>query len=385
MILGFPSVVPIPSKMKQVHRTFPPRKSLPLFLSIVIWLVVANLSAQTNVEIRREKFFINGEPTYKGRVWNGCQIEGLLLNARMVQGIFDDLDPETRQLWRYPDTGKWDPDRNTDEFVAAMPEWREHGMLGFTLNLQGGSPTGYGNRGWKNSSFDEKGDLCPAYFGRLAKILNQADQLGMVVILGIFYFGQDEVLADERAVINAVDRTVDWLFNTGHRNILIEINNECDVKSYDHEILKPGRVHELIQRVKLDQQKGYRFLVGTSFKGKSIPSSNVVKTSDFILLHGNGADEPAMIKTMVDRTRLVEGYRPMPVVFNEDDHFDFTKPGNNFVTAVKSYASWGFFDYRLKGETNFHDGYQSIPVDWRISSDRKRAFFQLVRQITYGN
>ena len=354
-------------------------------LSIVSWLLVASLPAQTIVEIRGEKFFINGEPTYKGRVWNGCPIEGLLLNARMVQGIFDDLNPETRELWKYPDTGTWDPDRNTDEFVAAMPEWREHGLLGFTLNLQGGSPTGYGNKAWKNSSFDEKGELRPAYFRRLAKILNQADRLGMVVILGIFYFGQDEVLADERAVISAVDHTVDWLFTSGYRNILIEINNECDVISYDHEILKPARVHELIERVKNKQQNGYRFLVGTSFKGKSIPTSDVVKASDFVLLHGNGASDPAMITEMVKKTKQVEGFHAMPVLFNEDDHFNFEKPENNFVAALRSYASWGFFDYRFKGETDFHEGYQSVPVDWRISSERKRRFFELLRQITYGN
>ncbi|MCX6144290.1 MAG: hypothetical protein NTZ35_13825 [Ignavibacteriales bacterium] len=358
---------------------------LPLFFIVVFSLVIGNLSAQTVVEIRGEKFYINGEPTYKGRIWNGRQIEGLLFNARMVQGIFDDLNPKTRELWKYPDTGQWDPDRNTDEFVAAMPEWREHGLLGFTLNLQGGSPTGYGNKGWKNSAFDENGDLRQAYFGRLVRILTQADRLRMVVILGIFYFGQDELLANEHAVINAVDQTVDWLFDTGHRNILVEINNECDVPSYDHEILKPSRVDELIRRVKNNQRHGYRFLVGTSFKGKSIPSSNVVRTSDFVLLHGNGVDDPAMIKEMVVQTRHVEGFRPMPVLFNEDDHFDFDKPENNFVAAVNSYASWGFFDYRLKGETDVRQGYQSVPVDWRISSDRKRGFFQLLSQITRGN
>ena len=358
---------------------------LPLLFIVVFSLIIGNLSAQTIVEIRGEKFFINGEPTYKGRIWNGRQIEGLLFNARMVQGIFDDLNPKTRDLWKYPDTGKWDPDRNTDEFVAAMSHWREHGLLGFTVNLQGGSPTGYGNKGWINSSFDGHGDLRPAYVGRLAKILNEADRLGMVVILGIFYFGQDELLADEPAIINAVDRTVEWLFGTGHRNILIEINNECDVPSYDHEILKPARVHELIQRVRHTQQHGYRFLVGTSFKGKSIPTSQVVRVSDFILLHGNGVSDPAMISDMVAKTRHMEGFRPKPVVFSEDDHFDFDKPENNFVAAVNSYASWGFFDYRLKGETDIRQGYQSVPVDWRISSDRKRGFFQLLSQITSGH
>jgi hypothetical protein len=354
-------------------------------VGLILCFIGANLAAQTIVEIRGEKFFINGDPTYKGRTWNGCQIEGLLLNARMVQGIFDDLNPETRDLWKYPDTGIWDPDRNTNEFVAAMPYWRDHGLLGFTVNLQGGSPTGYGNKGWKNSSFDRKGELRPAYFGRLAKILDQADRLGMVAILGLFYFGQDEVLADEQAVINAVDRALDWLLDTGHRNILIEINNECDVKSYDHEILKPDRVHELIQRVKNKQRGGYRFLVGTSFKGKSIPTPNVVKVSDFILLHGNGATEPAMVTEMVTKTRQVEGYHPMPVLFNEDDHFDFDRPENNFVAALKSHASWGFFDYRLKGETDFHQGYQSVPVDWQISSERKKGFFNLLRTVTREN
>jgi hypothetical protein len=70
------------------------------------------------------------------------RIEGLLLNSRMVNGVFDDLNPQTRCLWDYPN-GPWDPQRNTREFVAAVPEWRQHGLLGFTINLQGGSPYRY--------------------------------------------------------------------------------------------------------------------------------------------------------------------------------------------------------------------------------------------------
>jgi hypothetical protein len=31
----------------------------------------------------------------KGIVWNGINMEGLLPNSRMVQGIFDDENPET--------------------------------------------------------------------------------------------------------------------------------------------------------------------------------------------------------------------------------------------------------------------------------------------------
>lgn len=45
----------------------------------------------------------------------------------MVQGIFDDENEPTQVLWRYPDTGVWDPERNTAKFVQAMPEWQAHG------------------------------------------------------------------------------------------------------------------------------------------------------------------------------------------------------------------------------------------------------------------
>ena len=114
-------------------------------LVLLSFPVAAGAAAgRTEVAIAGEKFLLNGRPTYTGRVWSGVSIEGMLMNSRMVQGIFDDLNPETRAKWAYPDTGKWDAERNTREFIAAMPEWRKHGLLSFTINLQGGNPRGYG-------------------------------------------------------------------------------------------------------------------------------------------------------------------------------------------------------------------------------------------------
>ena len=84
---------------------------------------VNSRSHKTTVTISGDEFHINSKPTYEGRTWRGHNIQGLLLNARMVQGIFDDRNPETASKWAYPDTGKWDAERNTREFIAAMPEW----------------------------------------------------------------------------------------------------------------------------------------------------------------------------------------------------------------------------------------------------------------------
>jgi hypothetical protein len=262
-----------------------------------------------------------------------------------------------------------------------MPDWKKYGMLAFTLNLQGGSPYGYSStQPWHNSAINSDGSIDPNFQNRLKKILNKADELGMVVILGYFYFGQDERIKDEAAVIRAVDNVTEFILKEGYTNVIIEINNECNIK-YDHAILQPSRIHELVERVKNKSLNGRRLLVTTSYSGGTIPGQNVVRASDYILLHGNGVSDPLRIKDMVTKTKAISGFNNKPIVFNEDDHYNFDKPMNNFVAATQSYASWGFFDFRREGES-FNEGFQSIPVNWSISSSRKTAFFNKVKEIT---
>ncbi|MCS7314094.1 MAG: hypothetical protein RMI94_05775 [Bryobacterales bacterium] len=334
---------------------------------------------RTEISIEGEQFLINGKPTYAGRSYRGLKIQGLLMNARLVQGIFDDRNPETRARWAYPDTGVWDPERNTREFIAAMPQWRSHGLLSFTINLQGGSPEGYSKQQpWHNSAIEADGSLRPDYMNRLERILDRADELGMAPIVGVFYFGQDERLRDENAVRRGLENAVRWILEKGYRNVLLEVNNECNVR-YDHAILQPGRVHELIELAKSIRVGGRRLLVGTSYGGGTIPGSNVVAVSDFLLMHGNGVGDPRRIAEMVRQARKVQGYRPMPILFNEDDHYDFDKPYNNMIAAVSEYASWGYFD---PGQSNYRDGYQCPPVNWGINTERKRQFFALLKEMT---
>lgn len=331
----------------------------------------------TKVTIKGDKFYINGNATFKGRTWNGIPVEGLLPNSRMVQGVFDDLNPETVARWDYPD-GKWNPDRNTDEFIAAMGDWRINGLLAFTINFQGGSPEGYSkNQPWENNAFEPDGTLRPEFAQRMSRIVESADELGMVVILGIFYFGQDERLQDENAVIAAVDNSVNWILENGYTNIIIEVANECNNRKYNHEIIKKDRAHELILRIKKNAPE---LLVSTSFNGNTIPPDKIVAVSDFVLIHGNGVKIPSRITEMVEEVRALPSYKPKPIVFNEDDHFNFNQAENNFVAAINAFASWGYFDFRMNDE-GFNEGYQSVPVNWGISSERKKAFFSKLKEI----
>ncbi len=373
-------------------------------------------TTQTDVAIDGDEWLINGNPTYEGRKYRGWKIEGLLLNSRMVQAIFDDENRFTRALWSYPDTGRRDPERNTVEFVSAMPEYRSCGLLGVTVNLQGGCPVGYyrdpeivrdrlrslgveasdddiwaglpakSRQPWHNSAFDADGHLKRSYLNRLRLILDEADALGIVVILGLFYFGQDERLKDEHAVRRGVDEACRWVLDHRYTNVVIEINNECDVTLYEHEILQPHRVHKLIEQAKRITHDDRRLLVGASFTRRHLPNERVIEASDFLLLHGNGVDDPNGIIQMVERVRALQSYRRMPILFNEDDHYEFDKPLNNFTAALFSYASWGYFDNRGgAGQQNFGNykcGYQNVPVDWRTSTERKRAFFHLLHEVT---
>src|SRR5690554_6441943 len=94
--------------------------------------------AETHVDIRGEKFLINGKLTYHEIEGSRQQARGLLMNARFIQGIFDDKAEPDRfaRFGRH----KYDPDKNTDDLIAALPQWYAHGLRAFTVGLQGGGP-----------------------------------------------------------------------------------------------------------------------------------------------------------------------------------------------------------------------------------------------------
>jgi hypothetical protein len=318
---------------------------------------------RTVVAIHGTRFYINGARTYRG-----TRAEGLLLNTRMVQAAFDDENPATATAWRYPDTRRWSADRNVREFVNALPSYAAKGLNAITINLQGGSPRGGPDDAQPNvtSAFRADGTLKSSWLQRVDRIVRACAANRIVVIVGYFYFGQDQRLANERAVLAGVDNATKWLVKQRYTNVLVEINNEANL-NYNHDILKPQRVEELISRVK-SIARGY-LKVSTSFAGGTIPPDAVIRASDFVLLHGNGQNA-ASVRQMVERVRATQAYRalPKPVVFNED-----STNLANLDAAVEQGASWGYYD---QGSSNYVDGFQSPPVNWRINTSSKRAFFE---------
>ena len=146
--------------------------------------VAAGAPSVTTVSIDRDRFLINGGATYPGRTFKGKKIEGLLMNSRMVQGIFDDENPETRARWNYPDTGTWDPERNTREFIAAMPVWRSAACSRSRSTSRAAARrvlegAAVGEFGLRRRRIAEARTT-----SRRMRILDRADELGMVAIVG---------------------------------------------------------------------------------------------------------------------------------------------------------------------------------------------------------
>ncbi|MBC8453009.1 MAG: hypothetical protein H8D69_00890 [Chloroflexi bacterium] len=381
----------------------------------------STFTPQTAVSIDGDNFLINGIPTLEGRTFRDKSIEGLLLNSRMANAVFDDENDLTRHLWAYAENDRWRANRNTDELIDMLPIYYSKGLNCIDINLQGASPLGYyrsdeeslanlmerihavhpdateeqiwagvpntESQPWISGVFTDSGDLKPAFMDRAARIIEAADALGMVVCLGYFYFGQDERLVDEDAVNAAVDNATTWVLENGYTNVLIEINNEADVPRYEHEILCPPRVHELIERAAAIEINGRRLLVGTSFARIMVPTDAVIGASDFILLHGNGMHNTTQIEKRIADVRSSTSFRGQPIFFNEDDHFEFEKESNNFATALENRAGWGFFDPGpgAGGSAAYGDyvvGYQNPPINWTINTQRKESFFWFLSQVT---
>ncbi len=357
---------------------------------------------KTEVSIERTRFLINGKPTYEGLTYKGHSIEGLLFNSRMIQAIFDDANQETRDTWKYPDTGRWDSDRNTSEFCMAIPEYKAHGMLAFTVGLQGGGSVyepGIYNA-YDNSAFAIDGSIKEPYMKRLGHILSTADDNGMVVIVNYFYWQHARRFNDEHAIIAATRNATDWLLETGYKNILIDVVNESNphYAMLGIPIAAPGRVHELIDIVKSCSLDGRRLLVGCSSGGGSfgIPHGKWLAAEDFSMPHGNGCT-PELLKFKIMALREEDEYvkRPRPVLINEDG-----TNVDNLEAAIHEFASWGFYcqgygskyadlscDWRTHPRESSFDalsGFQTVPVNWSINTPDKRAFFDRLELVTSG-
>jgi hypothetical protein len=292
---------------------------------------------KTVVSIVNKKWHINGVPTHQGKA-----AEGLLMNVRMVNSVFEDARNPSQ--WPAVMSG-FNPDTNTTTFINKIPEYFAQGIRAFTVSLQGGMPGETYEGAW-NSAYNADGTLRQSYIDRVKRVIDACNDQGMVVILSCFYQRQHSksptylpyALSGKTAIRNAVQNVANWIKNNNFQNVVLEIANEYPHSGYvnwnDGSWLMShaGQV-ELINLAKATHTG---LLVSTSALGDGTINSSVATAADFIILHFNNSS----VGTYASRITTVKAYQKA-ILCNEDDKFN-----NDGATAlqysVDNGCGWGF-------------------------------------------
>lgn len=299
----------------------------------------------TRLGLVEGRWQINGQVTYRG-----APAEGLLMNVRMVNAVFEDRNRPG-----------FDPEANTERFLKQLPNYVAHGVRAFTINLQGGMP---GYEGALCSAFEPDGALRPSYMSRVTQVIEASDRAGAAIILGCFYQRQDQVLRDEPAVRAALTNVVRWVRDQGYTNVVIEVVNEYPHRGFDHRILNtPEGQAELIR---LAKRTAPGLLVSTSGLGNGRLHPPVIEASDFLLIHFNGTpleEIPGRIKALKPHGKAI--------VCNEDD-----RAGDDFARAAEICVAQGISYGLMLNDLNQYD-----PFTFNGAADHP-AFYAALKRLT---
>ena len=269
---------------------------------------------QTTISLTAGRWHMNGKITYPG-----ARAEGLLMNVRMANAVFEDLN-----RLEIP------PAEITGRFLARLPEYVSSGVRAFTIGLQGGYP---GYKGAVNSAFEPDGSLRDSYLERVGRVIEACDRLGAAVILNCYYQLQTGVLQDDAAVHNGIRQAVRWLRQKAYTNVLLEVANEFGQEGFSHASLREAA--GMVELIHLAQREAPGLLVSASRQGELGDTPQVWQASDFVLIHLNRVpleEYPARLAALKMHGK--------PVVCSED-----RKTGEEGVLAaeacVENGCSWG--------------------------------------------
>ena len=302
---------------------------------------------KTTLSIDGSRFLINGRLTYSEISGSRDSAHGLLMNARFIQGVFDDsADPGRYARYGFD---RWDADDHTDRLIEALPEWYSYGLRAFTVGFQGGGPCfTIENSTIENNPFGEDGrSLDPAYADRMDRLLKAADELGMIVIVSYFYGDQAKRISGGIGIRNAVTTASRFLKEGGYTNVIVEVANEYNIP--------PFKAHPIIQEpegmatlIDLARRESGGLPTGSS-GGGGCRQKEVVEASDVVLVHGNGQSRQQYYNMIRD----CRAWAPdKPIVCNEDSQAIGT-----LLVSEHTGTSWGYYNNMTK---------QEPPVRWGV-------------------
>jgi len=309
--------------------------------------------SKTRVTIHGARWFFNNQVINKN-----SPAEGLLLNVRMVNSVFEDRGVAGNQS-----LSEFDPAKNTNAFISKIPDYLSSGINAFTISLQGGFP---GYEGAVNTAFNPDGTLREEYLERVKRVIRTCDANHAAVILSCFYQRQHShpfALDGKESIKKALENVVDWITEEKFTNVLLEVSNEYRHGGYrnwpdgDWLSSNEGQV-ELIQ---LARRQNPLLLISTSGMGGGKLDEKLISAADFLLVHFNNTS----LNDFSARIKELRKYGK-PVVCNEDDKL--SQAGAIALSfSVLNGSGWGYMNSPRNQNVPFKfDGIRDDPVVYKM-------------------
>ena len=326
-------------------------------------------------------------PTYTGGSFRG-KVKGSLALVRVTQAIFDDEWLKERPF---------DPGANTDRLIEKLDVYKQHGVAGIVVSMQGGNP-GYADEsngvhrgvsadlgekaGALVSAYSPDGSLKPEWMARLDRLLKAADQRGLIVCLVLFQQDQDEALESPEAIVAAAGNVARHLIERDARNVIVDVADAWDEPEgrWDHRRFVPRYVELLIRAVREQfQHASFSLPIGASSGSGMLYPMSLARLCDLVLLQGDGrtpADKLA-------RSKQFKQYgRPVLMVSDSNGlaatNSELARERSIAKAYLEGAAGWSFvpaltanrfpFEYELADSAQLED---SWPAD-----TRHRAYFR---------
>jgi hypothetical protein len=171
-----------------------------------------------------------------------------------------------------------------DALIRQLDEYLAHGVNAVTVFYQGTS-------GESSNPFSRDGRaIDPAHQRRMEEIIRACDQRGMLIIVGIFYWGIHQTGAfTDRDRLTATVETVARALKP-YRNVILNIANEQSMRDYGPHLTDPQRIIEYCRLVhEIDPQ---RVVGGGGFDRRNNVTIGKSPDVDVLLFDYNNITEP---------------------------------------------------------------------------------------------
>ena len=154
-------------------------------------------------------------------------------------------------------------DRSAIELISNLDTFTSYGINTVSVYFMG-------SRFGDVKGYNEDGSLNPIYSARMARIIEAADERGMIVLVGCLYWGSSKAKWENwtQAEANAaVANTVRWLREHDYRNVFVDVDNEGmakRAKGFDNRLM-----------VVAGKQVDPACVIATNFKGEPPPEADL--------------------------------------------------------------------------------------------------------------